>query len=294
MYHIPVLLQQSVDGLEIKPYGTYVDVTFGGGGHSKAILQKLGNGRLIGFDQDHDAANNVIDDERFTFINQNFRFMKNFLKLQGISEVDGILADLGVSSHQFDEGVRGFSTRTEGPLDMRMNPNQSVSAQTIVNTYDENQLYRLMREYGEIKNTNCVVHAIINNRPFQTTEQLSKVVSGCFPSAKLNKFLAMVFQAIRIEVNEELDILKDFLTQTSGLLKSGGRLVVISYHSLEDRLVKHFIKTGNFEGKLEKDFYGKPIVEFKAISSRPIVPDEKEIETNSRARSAKLRIAEKL
>ena len=294
MYHIPVLLQQSVDGLEIKPDGTYVDVTFGGGGHSKAILQKLGNGRLIGFDQDHDAANNVIDDERFTFINQNFRFMKNFLKLQGITEVDGILADLGVSSHQFDEGDRGFSTRIDGPLDMRMNPNQSVSAQTIVNTYDENKLYRVIREYGEIKNTNCVVHAIINNRPFQTTEQLSKVVSGCFPSAKLNKFLAMVFQAIRIEVNEELDILKDFLNQTSGLLKSGGRLVVISYHSLEDRLVKYFIKTGNFEGKLEKDFYGKPIVDFKAINSRPIVPDEREIETNSRARSAKLRIAEKL
>ncbi len=294
MYHIPVLLQQSVDGLEIKPDGTYVDVTFGGGGHSKAILQKLGNGRLIGFDQDHEAANNVIDDERFTFINQNFRFMKNFLKLQGISEVDGILADLGVSSHQFDEGGRGFSTRFDGPLDMRMNPNQSVSAQTIVNTYDENKLYQLIREYGEIKNTNCVVHAIINNRPFQTTEQLSKVVSGCFPSTKLNKFLAMVFQAIRIEVNEELDVLKDFLNQTSGLLKPGGRLVVISYHSLEDRLVKHFIKTGNFEGKLEKDFYGKPIVDFKAISSRPIVPDEREIETNSRARSAKLRIAEKL
>lgn len=294
MYHIPVLLQQSVDGLEIKPYGTYVDVTFGGGGHSKAILQKLSNGRLIGFDQDNDAANNVIDDERFTFINQNFRFMKNFLKLQGISEVDGILADLGVSSHQFDEGGRGFSTRIDGPLDMRMNPNQPVSAQTIVNTYDENELYRIIREYGEIKNTNCVVHTIMNNRPFQTTEQLCKVVSGCFPSAKLNKFLAMVFQAIRIEVNEELDILKDFLTQTSGLLKSGGRLVVISYHSLEDRLVKHFIKTGNFEGKLEKDFYGKPIVDFKAISSRPIVPDENEIETNSRARSAKLRIAEKL
>jgi 16S rRNA (cytosine1402-N4)-methyltransferase len=294
MYHIPVLLQQSVDGLKIKPDGIYVDVTFGGGGHSKAILQKLGNGRLIGFDQDHDAVNNVIDDERFTFINQNFRFLKNFLKLQGISEVDGILADLGVSSHQFDEGDRGFSTRIDGPLDMRMNPNQLVSAQTIVNTYDENKLYQLIREYGEIKNTNCVVHAIINNRPFQTTEQLSKVVSNCFPSAKLNKFLAMVFQAIRIEVNEELDVLKDFLNQTSGLLKSGGRLVVISYHSLEDRLVKHFIKTGNFDGKLEKDFYGKPMVDFKTISNRPIVPDEREIETNSRARSAKLRIAEKL
>jgi 16S rRNA (cytosine1402-N4)-methyltransferase len=294
MYHIPVLLQESIQGLEIKPDGTYVDVTFGGGGHSRAILDKLKDGRLIAFDQDKDAESNIPDHIQFTFIRQNFRYMKNFLKLEGITQVDGILADLGVSSHQFDLNSRGFSTRLEGPLDMRMNPDQSTHAGTVINTYDEDRLYRIFREYGEIKNANCVVGRIIENRPIETTEQLSMAVKDCFPSTKLNKFLAMVFQAIRIEVNQELQALQAFLKQTSDVLKSGGRLVVISYHSLEDRLVKHFMKTGNFEGKLEKDFYGKPMVDFRMITGRPIVPGPLEIEENSRARSAKLRIAEKI
>ncbi len=294
MYHIPVLLQQSVDGLNIKPEGTYVDATFGGGGHSRAILKLLENGRLYGFDQDKDALQNSIEDPRFTFIGQNFRYLKNFLKLEQVMAVDGILADLGVSSHQIDDGERGFSTRLTGPLDMRMNANQPLSAREVVNNYDEEDLLRIFRDYGEIRNASCVVRAILQHRPIETTEQLTEAVIRCAAPNKQHKFLAMVFQAIRIEVNEELNALREFLEQSRDLLKPGGRMAIISYHSLEDRLVKYFIRTGNFEGKTVKDFYGRPIVTFRPITKRPIVPGEDEISSNSRARSAKLRIAEKL
>ncbi|MEJ2595806.1 MAG: 16S rRNA (cytosine(1402)-N(4))-methyltransferase RsmH [bacterium] len=294
MYHTPVLLQQSVDGLNIKPEGTYVDATYGGGGHSRAILKLLEDGRLYGFDQDLDAGQNSIEDPRFTFINQNFRYLKNFLKFEEVMAVDGILADLGISSHQINEGHRGFSTRLTGPLDMRMNANQPLSAREVVNNYEEEQLLQIFRDYGEIRNASCVVRAIEQHRPLETTEQLTEAVIRCAPPNKQHKFLAMVFQAIRIEVNEELQALREFLEQSRELLKPGGRLVVISYHSLEDRLVKYFIRTGNFEGKTVKDFYGRPIVTFRAITRKPVVPGEDEIASNSRARSAKLRIAEKL
>lgn len=297
MYHIPVLLKQSIDGLNIKPEGTYVDVTFGGGGHSGEILNRLGSGRLIGFDQDPDAASNVIEDERFTFINQNFSFLKNFLRFHNALPVSGLLADLGVSSHQFDTASRGFSTRFDGSLDMRMSDRQALTAADIVNNYDEDELKQLFRVYGEIRNSGCVARAIVEareNERIETTDALGRIVSGCFPATKQNKFLAMVFQALRIAVNDELTALKSLLKQAVEVLEEGGRLVVISYHSLEDRLVKNFFKTGNFEGKLEKDFYGNPLVQLKPINTKPIVPEEKEIERNSRARSAKLRIAEKI
>lgn len=297
MYHIPVLLKQSLEGLDIRPEGIYVDATFGGGGHSRAILDQLTSGRLLAFDQDAEAGNNVIDDDRFTFINQNFSYLKNFLRFHNSIPVNGILADLGVSSHQFDTASRGFSTRFEGNLDMRMNSSQSITAAEIVNTYDEKDLKSLFREYGEIKNSHCVARAISSAReeqPIKSTAQLSEVVAKCFPANKQNKFLALVFQALRISVNDELSALKSLLKQSFEVLAKGGRLVVISYHSLEDRLVKNFIRTGNFEGNLQKDFYGNPIVDFKAINSRPIVPDDDEIKSNSRARSAKLRIAEKI
>lgn len=297
MYHIPVMLQQTVDGLNIKPEGIYVDATFGGGGHAREILKRLDTGHLYGFDQDNDAKANVPDDDRFTLIDQNFRFLKNFLKLHQVSEVDGILADLGVSSHQFDEGERGFSTRFDGPLDMRMTRHQTKSATEVVNEYEESELQAIFREYGEIKNSRCVAKLIKEERQLKkitTTAQLAEIVEKCFPKTKRNKFLAMVFQALRIEVNDELSALKELLEHSKTLLKSGGRLVVISYHSLEDRPVKNVIKSGNLEGILEKDFYGNTIAPFKAITSRPIVSSEEEIEMNSRARSAKLRIAEKL
>jgi 16S rRNA (cytosine1402-N4)-methyltransferase len=297
MYHIPVLLNQSVDGLNIQPEGTYVDATFGGGGHSKVILNRLTSGRLFAFDQDMDAEENIFDDDRFTFINQNFSYIKNYLRFYNALPVNGILADLGVSSHQFDTASRGFSTRLDGELDMRMNSGDSLTAAEIVNTYDEDDLISLFREYGEIKNSRCVAKSIIAAREQQaitTTLQLSEIVGGCFPANKKNKFLALVFQALRIQVNGELSALKSLLKQSIEILGPGGRLVVLSYHSLEDRLVKNFIRTGNFEGNLEKDFYGNPIVELKAINTKPIVPDEDEININSRARSAKLRIAEKI
>ena len=297
MYHIPVLLQQSVEGLNIKPDGTYVDTTFGGGGHAKAILDKLDTGRLLAFDQDKDALSNTIDDDRFTLISQNFRYLKNFLRLHEALPVDGILADLGVSSHQFDKAERGFSTRFDGPLDMRMTQYQTKSASDVVNEYSEQALLKIFREYGEIKNSRCVTNVILQQREiqaFKTTYELANAVESCFPKTKRNKFLAMVFQALRIEVNDELEALKELLMQSEEVLKKGGRLVVISYHSLEDRLVKNLIRTGNFEGKLEKDFYGNPIVPFKSVNSRPFVADENEIELNKRARSAKLRIAEKI
>lgn len=298
MYHNPVLLHQSVEGLKISSEGVYVDVTFGGGGHSQLILEQLGeNGSLIAFDQDPDAASNLPDDDRIRFVNQNFKYLKNFLALYGKPEVDGILADLGVSSYQFDEPERGFSTRFDGPLDMRMMKNQGNSAADVVNTYSEEDLNLIFRQYGEIKNSRCMAKLIVEQRNvklFETTQELVCAVEKCIPSKQKNKLLAMLFQAIRIEVNEELEVLKAFLEQSAEVLKPGGRLVVISYHSLEDRLVKNFMKTGNFEGKLKKDFFGNKLVSMKPIFSKAIVPDEEEIRQNSRARSAKLRIAEKL
>lgn len=298
MYHNPVLLNKSIEGLNITHEGIYVDATFGGGGHSRAILSHLGDeGSLVVFDQDGDAEANKPDDPRVIFVNQNFRYLKNFLRLYDKLPVDGILADLGVSSHQFDEADRGFSIRKNGPLDMRMSRKQTQSAADVVNTYSEEELNNIFRLYGEIKNSRCMAKLIVENRrekPFDTTFQLIQAVEKCIPPTRMNKMLAMLFQAIRIEVNQELEALKLFLEQTAEVLKPGGRLVVISYHSLEDRLVKNFIKTGNFEGKVEKDFFGNKLVEFKAVVNKAIVPDAAEIEINSRARSAKLRIAEKL
>ena len=298
MYHNPVLLNKSIEGLNITKEGIYVDATFGGGGHSRAILSRLGEeGSLVVFDQDSDAEANKPDDQRVIFVNQNFRYLKNFLRLYDKLPVDGILADLGVSSHQFDEADRGFSIRKNGPLDMRMSRKQTQSAADVVNTYSEEELNNIFRLYGEIKNSRCMAKLIVENRhekPFATTFQLIQAVEKCIPSTRMNKMLAMLFQAIRIEVNQELEALKVFLEQTAEVLKPGGRLVVISYHSLEDRLVKNFIKTGNFEGKVKKDFFGNNLVDFKAVVNKAIVPDAAEIELNSRARSAKLRIAEKL
>lgn len=298
MYHNPVLLHKSVEGLNIRPDGVYVDATYGGGGHSRLILQFLGtDGNLIAFDRDSDVAANLPDDDRLIFVNQNFRYLKNFLKLYGKDSVDGILADLGVSSHQLDEPHRGFSIRFDGPLDMRMERLQGKTAADIVNTYSEENLNRVFRQYGEIKNSRCMAKMILEQRKskqLETTLDLVRTVGKCVPVTQKNKLLAMLFQAIRIEVNEELEALKIFLGQAGEVLNPGGRLVVISYHSLEDRLVKNFMKTGNFEGKLKKDFFGNDIVNLKQVGSKAIMPDKSEIEKNGRARSAKLRIAEKL
>lgn len=295
-YHNPVLLTETVDGLNIKPDGIYVDVTFGGGGHSKEIMRRLGpSGKLFAFDQDTDALANAIDDERFQLINENFRFIKRFLRMYGVKEVDGILADLGVSSHQFDVAERGFSTRFDATLDMRMNQNGNLSAYEVINDYEEADLARLFFEYGELKNARGLAAAIVNSRntePIKNTEQLKQVLSRFLPAHKSNKILAQIYQAIRIEVNQEMDALKEFLEQSLAILKPGGRLSIISYHSLEDRLVKRFMKNGMFEGEPERDFFGRFEVPFKTIGKH-IVPTEEEIEKNNRARSAKLRIAEK-
>jgi 16S rRNA (cytosine1402-N4)-methyltransferase len=295
-YHNPVLLRESVDGLDIKPGGIYVDVTFGGGGHSKEILSRLGpNGKLYAFDQDEDALENSIDDERFVLINENFRFIKRFLRFHNVKSVDGILGDLGVSSHQFDVPERGFSTRFEGELDMRMSQKQDLNAYKVVNEYDEDNLRRVFLDYGELKNAPVIARVIIEARelePIKNTEQL-KVVLGRFLQAhKSHKILAQMYQAIRIEVNQEMEVLKEFLEQSLEILKPGGRLSVISYHSLEDRLVKRIMKNGMFEGEPERDFFGNFSVPFKTIG-KLIVPDFLEIKSNNRARSAKLRIAEK-
>jgi 16S rRNA (cytosine1402-N4)-methyltransferase len=295
-YHNPVLLIESVDGLDIKPDGIYVDVTFGGGGHSREILSRLGpNGRLYAFDQDEDALANSIDDERFVLINENFRFIKRFLRFHNVKSVDGILGDLGVSSHQFDVAERGFSTRFEGELDMRMSQKQDLNAYKVVNEYDEENLRRVFLDYGELKNATVIARVIIEARelePIKNTEQL-KVVLGRFLQAhKSHKILAQMYQAIRIEVNQEMEVLKEFLEQSLEILKPGGRLSVISYHSLEDRLVKRIMKNGMFEGEPERDFFGNFSVPFKTIG-KLIVPDFQEIKSNNRARSAKLRIAEK-
>ncbi|MDG1570865.1 16S rRNA (cytosine(1402)-N(4))-methyltransferase RsmH [Robiginitalea sp. M366] len=295
-YHNPVLLQESVDGLAIREDGVYVDVTFGGGGHSREILRRLGPaGRLIAFDQDEDALANAPEDDRFMLIHENFRYLKRFLKFYGILKVDGILADFGVSSHQFDQAERGFSTRLEGELDMRMSRRGSLSARDVVGTYSFEQLRDLFRDYGELRNAAQVARALINARehePLRTTADLREVVQPCMPRGKENKGLAQVYQAIRMEVNQELQVLREFLEQTPELLRTGGRLSLISYHSLEDRLAKRFIRAGKFEGEVDKDFYGNPIRPLKAVG-KLIVPSEEEIRINPRARSAKLRIAER-
>jgi 16S rRNA (cytosine1402-N4)-methyltransferase len=295
-YHNPVLLHASVDGLNIKPDGIYVDVTFGGGGHSKEILSRLGpNGKLFAFDQDEDALANALPDERFTLINENFRFIKRFLRFYGVKCVDGILADLGVSSHQFDVPERGFSTRFDAELDMRMSQKNDLNAYRVVNEYDEANLRRVFLDYGELKNAPVLSRTIIEARehqPIKTTDELKEVLAKYLPERVRNKILAQIYQAIRIEVNQEMDVLKEFLEQSLEILAPEGRLSVISYHSLEDRLVKRFIKNGMFEGEPERDFYGNFSVPFKTIG-KLIVPDFAEIKINNRARSAKLRIAEK-
>lgn len=296
-YHIPVLLNACINGLNIKPDGTYVDVTFGGGGHSREILNALNeNGRLIGFDQDSDAKENDLRDHRFLFIPENFKFLKRFLRFHGIKEVDGILADFGVSSHQFNTAERGFSIRFDAKLDMRMDQAQKLSAHEVINHYTEEQLIFIFRTYAEIKIAPRLVDAIISAReinPIETTFQLNSIVEPLFPKHKINKFLAQIYQALRIEVNAELEALKDFLQQSSAVLKPGGRLCLISYHSLEDRLVKHFIRSGNFKDDIIKDMFGNIQKPMKNIG-KLIVPTEDEISANNRARSAKLRIAEKL
>jgi len=295
-YHNPVLLKETVDGLNIQPNGVYVDVTFGGGGHSREIMSRLGeSGKLFAFDQDLDALNNAIDDDRFTLINENFRFIKRFLRFHGIKQVDGILADLGVSSHQFDVAERGFSTRFEAELDMRMNQKGELSAYHVINEYDEAALKNVLLEFGELKNGGAMANVIVSARkekPIKNSEQLKQVLSRFLPGHKSNKILAQIYQAIRIEVNQEMEALKEFLTQSLEILKPQGRLSVISYHSLEDRLVKRFVKNGMFEGEPERDFFGNFEVPFKTIE-KLIVPSSEEIAINNRARSAKLRVAEK-
>ncbi len=295
-YHNPVLLKETVDGLNIKPDGVYVDVTFGGGGHSKEILSRLGpEGKLFGFDQDEDAWENALPDERFTLIQENFRYIKRFLRFNGIKKVDGILADLGVSSHQFDVPERGFSTRFDAELDMRMSKKNDLTAFSIVNEYDETNLRRIFAEYGELGNALAIARAIIEAREKEkivNTEDLKQVLARFLPNNKAHKILAQIYQSIRIEVNQEMDVLKEFLEQSLEVLDQGGRLSVISYHSLEDRLVKRFMKNGLFEGEPEKDFFGRFEVPFKLIG-KMIIPSNQEIKINNRARSAKLRIAEK-
>jgi len=296
-YHNPVLLKETVDGLNIKPDGVYVDVTFGGGGHSREILSRLGpNGKLFAFDQDEDALANALPDERFVLINENFRYIKRFLRFYGARTVDGILGDLGVSSHQFDVPERGFSTRFDAELDMRMSQKNDLNAYKVVNEYDDTNLRRVFYDYGELKNAPALSRTIIearHHRPIKTTDEFKEVLAKYLPEKVRNKVLAQIYQAIRIEVNQEMDVLKEFLEQSLEILNPGGRLSVISYHSLEDRLVKRFMKNGMFEGEPERDFFGNFSVPFKLIG-KLIVPNEEEIKINNRARSAKLRIAEKI
>lgn len=297
MYHNPVLLKQSVDDLVTDPDGIYVDVTFGGGGHSREILKRLSDkGKLYSFDQDLDALNNAIDDPRFTLINQNFRFLENSLLMYGVSQVNGVLGDLGVSSHQFDEAERGFSTRSNAPLDMRMNVMQHLDAKKVVNDYEEEHLADIFYHYGELREARKLAREIVHHRKskkIETTEDLKKLFSY-IPPNKQNKFYAQLFQAIRIEVNQELEVLKEMLLQAYKILKPEGRLVVISYHSLEDRLVKRFLKNGMFEGEPERDIYGNYAKAFELLKSKAIIPDDEEIEENSRARSAKMRVGIKV
>lgn len=297
-YHIPALLTETVDGLNVKPDGVYVDVTFGGGGHSREIMRRLGKkGKLVSFDQDLDAYANRIDDPRFVFVRSNFRYLKNFLRYHGIEKVDGVLADLGVSFHHFDVASRGFSFRMDGELDMRMNVKASQKASDVLNEYSEEDLTRIFRVYGELAQPQKMARAIVRAReekPFVMVQDLLSVAEKLIAKERAKKELACVFQALRIEVNKEMEALKQMLTQTSEVLKEGGRLSVLSYHSLEDRLVKNFMKTGNFDGKIEKDFYGNVIAPLKMTSNKVIVPSAEEVERNPRSRSAKLRVAEKL
>ena len=296
-YHNPVMLTETVDGLNIRPDGVYVDVTFGGGGHSREILKRLNNdGKLIAFDQDADALENAIDDPRFLLVNENFRFLKRFLRFYGHKEVDGILGDFGVSSHQFDVAERGFSTRFEADLDMRMDTNSSFSAFDVVNTYEESKLRSVLFQYGELRAAAGMARVLVESRknsPIKSSEQLKNALGRFLPKHRENKILAQIYQAIRIEVNQELDALKEFLEQTVDVLKPGGRLSLISYHSLEDRLVKRFMRSGMFEGEPEKDVFGRVEVPLKPVGKFKIPTDE-EIKNNNRARSAKLRVAEKL
>jgi 16S rRNA (cytosine1402-N4)-methyltransferase len=296
-YHKPVLLHDSVDGLAIKGNGVYVDVTFGGGGHSREILSRLGeDGKLYGFDQDSDAVANKPDDKRFVLIQQNFKDIQKYLKLYNAVPVDGVLADLGVSSHQFDTAERGFSTRFDGPLDMRMNKKDSLTAAKVINTYEQDKLREIFRNYGELDQPGNIARVIVNNRtekPINTGEDLKAVLKPFVRHGKEQKFFAKVFQALRIEVNAELDALEKLLQQMVDVIKPGGRLVVISYHSLEDRLVKNYMRSGKFEGDAEKDFYGNVLAPFKPLTRKAIIASDKEQEDNSRSRSAKLRIAER-
>lgn len=296
-YHIPVLPAESIEGLNIGVGSDIVDATYGGAGHSRLILEKIGNGRLFAFDQDEDAAANVIQDSRLYFVRHNFRYIRNFLQYYGVNCVDAVFADLGVSSHDFDVPERGFSFRFEGNLDMRMNRNSDVDAEKIINEYSEEQLGVIFRLYGEIKNARKLASKVVqkrNSSRIKTTADLKEVVLECAPKTIENKYLAQVFQALRIEVNDEMEALKEFLQASLKLLKPGGRLVIITYHSLEDRICKNFMKAGNFEGIVEKDFYGNLISPFRLINRKVIIPGAEEIERNSRSRSAKLRIAEKI
>lgn len=296
-YHVPVLLKESIDGMNIHPEGTYIDVTFGGGGHSREILKHLDKkGLLLGFDQDEDAEKNIVNDSRFIFIRSNFRYLKNFLRYHNIEKVDSILADLGVSSHHFDDAERGFSFRFDGKLDMRMNKRAGVTAAEIVNTYEEDKLANLFYLYGELKNSRKLASTIVRMRSGKQIETIADfldVIKPLFGREREKKELAKVFQALRIEVNQEMETLKEMLASATETLKPGGRLVIITYHSLEDRMVKNIMKTGNIEGKAEQDFFGNLLTPFKLVNNKVIIPDQDEIERNPRSRSAKLRIAEK-
>lgn len=296
-YHIPVLLMPSIDGMNIRPNGIYVDMTFGGGGHSREILSRLGDGgRLLSFDQDEDAERNIVDNPHFTFVRSNFRYLKNFLRYHGIEQVDGILADLGVSSHHFDDSERGFSFRADGPLDMRMNKRAGITAADVVNNYSEEQLANIFYLYGELKNSRKLASVLTKARATQTIDTIGaflEIIKPLFGREREKKELAKVFQALRIEVNQEMEALKEMLQSTTEVLRPGGRLSIITYHSLEDRLVKNMMKAGNVEGKMEKDFYGNVETPFKLVNNKVIVPSDEEINNNPRSRSAKLRIAEK-
>lgn len=296
VYHIPAMLQECIDGLQISPSGTYVDVTFGGGGHSRGIIEQLGKGgRLFSFDQDLDAYANRIEDPRFTFVHSNFRYLTNFMRFHKVDKVDGILGDLGVSFHHFDEAERGFSFRADAPLDMRMNRSARVDAAQVVNTYTEEQLLRIMADYGDMRRPMPIVRAILkarDNKPVMTTGQLLDMIRPLINPKQEKKELAQIFQALRIEVNGEMDALKRFLESTLEVLRPGGRLVVLTYHSLEDRMVKNFIKTGNTEGIVDKDFFGKVNTPWRQITKGAVAPSQEEIDRNPRSRSAKLRVAE--
>lgn len=296
-YHVPVLLQESVDGLDIKPDGIYVDVTFGGGGHSREILSRIGeNGHLYSFDQDEDAEKNILNDNRFTFVRSNFRYLRNWMRYYGVEHIDGLLADLGVSSHHFDDETRGFSFRFDAPLDMRMNKRSGMTAAEILNNYDEEQLADIFYIYGELKNGRKVASAIIkarSSKTIETTGDLMQITESLFPREREKKETAKLFQALRIEVNHEMEALKEMLYGAQEVLREGGRLSVITYHSLEDRIVKNFMKAGNAEGKVNQDFFGRTVAPFRQISNKVIVPSEEEQLRNPRSRSAKLRIAER-